>query len=135
MCERACDRVGQVRGTFIQEVASCGGEFWWIFQDFYFYRILMGTHVCLLLRSKLARIRFARQSRQTGQTGYENQSDRFERYCQITNCTATLCISCRDKQNTYIERPIWSSDKEVMPPGRLASRSGRSDRSEQSNPS
>ena len=37
--------------------------------------------------------------------------------------------SRRDDRNAYIERPIWTPDEEVMPPGRPAPRSDRSDRS------
>ena len=85
--------------------------------------------------------RFARQTGRTSQTGHVNRSDRSRQLCQIVNRTSPLCRSCRDDRNAYIERPIWTPDEEVMPPGRSAPRSDRSDmfgdrsyRSEMPNP-
>ena len=72
---------------------------------------------------------FAGQSGQTGQTAHVNWSDQSQRLFQITNWTAPLCRSRRDNRNAYIERPIWIPDEGVMPPGRPAPRSDRSDRS------
>ena len=46
-----------------------------------------------------------------------------------------LLKSHRDDRNTYIERLIQSLDEGVMPPGRLAPRLDRSDRTETPSPS
>jgi len=81
------------------------------------------------VRPKLARLRFSGQSGQTSQTSHMNRSDRSRQVCQIANWTAPLRRSRRDDRNTYIERPIRSSDEGVMPLGRPAARSDRSDRS------
>ena len=56
-------------------------------------------------------------------------ADRSRQVCQISNWTAPLRRSRRDDRNAYIERPIRSPDEGVMPPGRPAPRSNRSDRS------
>ena len=79
--------------------------------------------------SKLARWRFSGQSGQTDQTSPLNQSDRSRQVCQIANWTTTLSRSRWDDRNAYIEHPIRSLDEGVMPPGRPAPRSDRSDRS------
>ena len=78
---------------------------------------------------KLAQFRFSGQSGETGQTSLLNRSDRSRQVCQITKWTTPLRRSRRDNRNAYIERPIWSPDEGVMPPGRPAPRSDRSDRS------
>ena len=77
----------------------------------------------------MARLRFSGQSGQTGQTSHMNRSDQSKQVCQIANWTALLRKSRRDDRNTYTERPIWSPDEGVMPPGRPTPRSDRSDRS------
>ena len=46
----------------------------------------------------------------------------------VASWTAPLCIFRRDDRNAYIEHPIWNPDEEIMPPGRPAPRSDRSDR-------
>ena len=84
-------------------------------------------HLCW--HPKLARLRFSGQSGQTGQISHMNRSDRSRQVCQIANRTAPFCRSRWDDRNAYIERPIWSPDEGVMPPGRPAPRSDRSDRS------
>jgi len=81
------------------------------------------------VHSNLAQWRFSGQSGQTGQTSPINWSDRSKQVCQIVNWTAPLRRSRRDDRNPYIEHPIWSPDERVMPPGRPAPRSDRSDRS------
>ena len=65
----------------------------------------------------------------TGQTSPLNRSDRSRQICQIANWTTPLRRSRRDDRNAYIERLIRSPDEGVMPPGRPAPRSKRSDRS------
>ena len=77
----------------------------------------------------MANTEFAGQSGRTGQTGHVNRSEWSGKLCQIVNWTSPLCISRLDDRNAYIERPIWTPDEEVMPPGRPAPRSDRSDRS------
>ena len=64
--------------------------------------------------------RFAGQSGRTGQTGRINQSNRSGQICQFVNWTSSLHRSRRDDRNAYTERPIWSPNEEVMPPGRPA---------------
>ena len=71
--------------------------------------------------------RFAGQSGRTGHTDRVNWSDRSRQLCQIVNWTSPLRISRRDNRNAYIERLIRTPDEEVMPPGRPAPRSDRSD--------
>ena len=73
--------------------------------------------------------RFSGQSGQTGQTSLINRSDRSGKIWQIINWTTPLHRSRRGDWNTYMERPIWSPDEEVMPLRRSAHRSNRSDRS------
>ena len=75
----------------------------------------------------MANTEFAGQSGRTGQTGYVNRLDWSGKLCQIVNWTLPLCISRLDDRNAYIERPIWTPDEEVMPPGRPAPLSDRSD--------
>ena len=55
-----------------------------------------------------------------------DRSDQSRQVCQITNWTAPLRRSHRDDRNAYIERPIWSMDEGVMPPGRPAALFDRS---------
>ena len=71
-------------------------------------------------------MRFAEQSGQTGQTYCVKRSDRSRQICQIVNWTSPLHRSHRDDRIAHIERPIWTPDEEVMPPGRPAPRSDRS---------
>ena len=66
---------------------------------------------------------------------WTDRSDRSRQVCQIANWTIPLRRSRRDDRNAYIERPIRSPDEGVMPPGRPAPRSDRSDRSETPSPS
>ena len=56
----------------------------------------------------------------TDQTSPLNRSDWSIQVCQIANWTAPLRRSHRDNRNAYIEHPIWTTDEEVMPPGRSA---------------
>ena len=64
---------------------------------------------------------------QTGQTSPINWSDRSSQVCQVASWTPPLCRSRRDDRNAYIERPIWSPDEGVMPPGRPAPRNTQSE--------
>ena len=77
----------------------------------------------------MARIIFSGQFGQTSQTCHLNQSDRSRKVCQIVNWIAPLRRSRLDDRNAYMECPIWSPDEKVMPSGRPAPRSDRSDRS------
>ena len=78
---------------------------------------------------KLARFRFSGWSGQTGQTSRTIRSDKSRKVCQIINWTTPLRRTRRYDRKAYMERPSWSPDKEVMPPGRPAPRSDWSDRS------
>ena len=98
-----------------------------IWDMFFWYASFTKKQGGICWHPNLARWRFSGQSGQTGQTSPINWSDRSKQVCEIVNWTAPLRRSRRDDRNPYIEHPIWSPDERVMPPGRPAPRSDRSD--------
>jgi len=94
--------------------------------NFSFGKMVLGTQA--LPRNREAHVGnqnwhksgFVGQPGRTGQTGHTNWSYRSGQICQIVNWTSPLHISRRNDPNTCIERPIWTPDEEVMPPGRPA---------------
>jgi hypothetical protein len=55
---------------------------------------------------------------QTGQTGVTNQTGVSD-FTKVKNLTSPLRISCREDQNSYLERPIWSLGERFMTSERL----------------
>jgi len=62
---------------------------------------------------------FAPESARIGQTTPKNQSDRFGQVAQKAKWISPLRRSRRGDQNSYMERPIWTSNERVMTSGRL----------------
>jgi hypothetical protein len=89
----------------------------WALRYFSWYGSFTKKQGGICWHPKLARLRFSGQSGQIGQTSKINWSDQSRQVCQIANWTTPLRRSRQDDWNAYIERPIWSPDEEVMPPG------------------
>ena len=116
----------------------------WCTGVFHYFSVILALEKCFLVckfyqetggicwHPKLPQLRFAGHSEQTSQTCCINWSDRSGQPYQIDNWNSPLRRSHRYDRNAYIERPIWTPDEKIMPPGRSAT---RSDRSEKSNPS
>ena len=63
----------------------------------------------------------------TSQTSCPNRSDRSSQLVQNAKWTSPLDSTHQVDQDSYVERPIWSSDEGDMASGRYAPRADRSD--------